>query len=101
MTVILPESHNHSIQGVVLAVGEYENGGLLRWRVNKTADDVREINDWRRNVDAKQVTQDVTILNIHEDMEELKTLVNRLILSVVGLCLTIAGSSVGIVIGLG
>lgn len=59
-------------RGSLLASGEYENGGLLRWRVNKNTDRLDEIDKWMRTVDDDRAGMKEWRRNMSEDIQEVK-----------------------------
>lgn len=81
--------------------GSYEERpDVLAYRVQTQGSDIKELKNWRREVDGERSARTVVIGDLKDDMENLKGLVTKVIWSLVGLTLTIAGSSAALVLTL-
>jgi hypothetical protein len=84
-----------------MEAGSYgERPEVLAYRVGRNSSRLDKLEDWRRDVDNERSARAVEFKDLHEDMLELKRIVTRAIWALVGLTLTIAGSSTAIVLTL-
>ena len=79
-----------------MATGEYENGGVLRYRVDTNAKKVERLEDWRRDVDRDVVEIQGQIREVRDDMGEMNRKLDSVQRTLTRLLITIALSGIGV-----
>lgn len=77
-----------------------ERPDVLAYRVGKNQERLDMLEGWRRDVDRERAAREVEFKDLHEDMTDLKRSFRRVVWALVGLSITIAGSSTAIVLEL-
>lgn len=77
-----------------------ERPDVLAYRVNRNQERLDIMETWRRDVDKERAERTVEFKDLHEDMEDLKVSFKRVVWALIGLSVTIAGSSTAIVLQL-
>lgn len=77
-----------------------ERPDVLAYRVRDQGVDIRELKEWRREVDGERSARTVEFKDLHDDMVELKSMVMKALWTLVGLIVTIAASAAAIVLTL-
>jgi hypothetical protein len=77
-----------------------ERPDVLAYRVNRNQERLDWLESWRRDVDKERAERSVEFKDLHEDMVVLQNAVKRMTWALVGFALTVAGSSVGVVLAL-
>jgi hypothetical protein len=57
--------------GGVMGEGTYENGGLLRYRVNRNSDRLDAFEKWKSEVDIERATVKQQLTGIREDVHDI------------------------------
>lgn len=77
-----------------------ERPDVLAYRVTKNQERLDVVETWRRDVDRERAAREVEFKDLHKDMEDLKVSFKRVVWALIGLTVTIAGSSTAIVLEL-